>query len=309
MAFCVNCGHQLGDGAKFCDECGTKVSTTNTTQDEQRETAPDRQIHESISSPKTLVPHSGHPQKRIVVFAVIPIIMAILICGIVFFGVSYFNYRAAYKLLDECEYDAAYQAFLDLNGFLDSDEMAMETKYQKACHYLAKQNYRRAIALFGDVMDYKDSEQKINECMYGYVLDNKVDYDTETYNYLCLLKAANYKDSAAIYEDLYAWKVTILWSTGKYDTNYKTSFHKSNSVYCHFTLSGGTPGGKTALYYSGTEPYRVGGSFDGYYEDVVSGQSGWLWWEEGFSTTGNLNVYFYDEDQNVIGYSSVRITG
>lgn len=26
MAFCINCGHQLVDGAKFCHECGTKVT-------------------------------------------------------------------------------------------------------------------------------------------------------------------------------------------------------------------------------------------------------------------------------------------
>ena len=30
MAFCINCGHQLAEGAKFCFECGTKVEDGQT---------------------------------------------------------------------------------------------------------------------------------------------------------------------------------------------------------------------------------------------------------------------------------------
>ena len=38
MAFCMNCGKQLPDGAKFCLECGTKLGDTNAEQKTQRET-------------------------------------------------------------------------------------------------------------------------------------------------------------------------------------------------------------------------------------------------------------------------------
>lgn len=45
MAFCINCGHQLPDGAKFCFECGAKVSVPAASQNEQRKTVYDGEIH------------------------------------------------------------------------------------------------------------------------------------------------------------------------------------------------------------------------------------------------------------------------
>lgn len=38
MAFCMNCGKQLPDGAKFCLECGTKLGDINAEQAPKRET-------------------------------------------------------------------------------------------------------------------------------------------------------------------------------------------------------------------------------------------------------------------------------
>lgn len=43
MAFCINCGQKLAEGAKFCANCGKAVSSTNSTS--QRETVFDGEIH------------------------------------------------------------------------------------------------------------------------------------------------------------------------------------------------------------------------------------------------------------------------
>ncbi len=43
MAFCINCGQQLADGAKFCSGCGTAVNETN--QSTQRKAIYDGEIH------------------------------------------------------------------------------------------------------------------------------------------------------------------------------------------------------------------------------------------------------------------------
>ena len=43
MPFCINCGHQLPDGAKFCAECGSPVQATAQTQ---RKIVYDGEIHE-----------------------------------------------------------------------------------------------------------------------------------------------------------------------------------------------------------------------------------------------------------------------
>lgn len=45
MAFCTNCGHQLADGAKFCFECGAKVTTSTSPQREHRKIVFDGEIH------------------------------------------------------------------------------------------------------------------------------------------------------------------------------------------------------------------------------------------------------------------------
>lgn len=45
MAFCMNCGKQLPDGAKFCLECGTKLGDLNAEQATQRETTYDGKIY------------------------------------------------------------------------------------------------------------------------------------------------------------------------------------------------------------------------------------------------------------------------
>lgn len=44
MAFCSNCGHQLADGAKFCFECGAKV-TAPEPKETQRKMVYDGEIH------------------------------------------------------------------------------------------------------------------------------------------------------------------------------------------------------------------------------------------------------------------------
>lgn len=45
MAFCMNCGKQLPDGAKFCQECGTKLGDIKAEQTTKRETIYEGKIY------------------------------------------------------------------------------------------------------------------------------------------------------------------------------------------------------------------------------------------------------------------------
>ena len=45
MAFCIECGYQLADGAKFCFECGARVNASVSPPVEQRKTVYDGEIH------------------------------------------------------------------------------------------------------------------------------------------------------------------------------------------------------------------------------------------------------------------------
>lgn len=66
MAFCINCGQELAEGAKFCYECGADVGTVSTTHTNQRTTVYDGEIHkcpncgEILSSFISVCPTCGH---------------------------------------------------------------------------------------------------------------------------------------------------------------------------------------------------------------------------------------------------------
>lgn len=54
MFFCSNCGHQIKDGANFCPACGNKVDELVATQNQQRKTIYDGEIHKCPNCGETL---------------------------------------------------------------------------------------------------------------------------------------------------------------------------------------------------------------------------------------------------------------
>ena len=66
MAFCINCGYQLVDGAKFCFECGTKINIHSAPQETQRKIVFDGELHkcpncgELINSFELYCPSCSH---------------------------------------------------------------------------------------------------------------------------------------------------------------------------------------------------------------------------------------------------------
>lgn len=53
MAFCINCGHQLADNAKFCSECGTSTSAYKS-HTPQRQTICEGRIHKCPNCGETI---------------------------------------------------------------------------------------------------------------------------------------------------------------------------------------------------------------------------------------------------------------
>ena len=209
-------------------------------------------------------------------------------------------------------YDDRYD---DAEDIIDKarDKMTDET-YQKALEYEKNGNRSQAIELYETIDSYKDSEERINALKYAYVLENKNNTNSTTYEYLKDLKYDNYKDSKDIYNSLYAWKVSIVVnsSANDYTTN-RTSISRSSPIYFHIKLSGGPPNGSTRVRYSYELPNgRTGsGSHDGYWN---AGSSGSNYWDDGlyqnpaYGETGNLKMEYKDSDGNIIGSVTVRIT-
>lgn len=66
MAFCINCGQELAEGAKFCASCGNAVGASQNGAKEQRKTVYDGELHkcpncgEQLGSFVTSCPACGY---------------------------------------------------------------------------------------------------------------------------------------------------------------------------------------------------------------------------------------------------------
>ena len=187
-----------------------------------------------------------------------------------------------------------------------------EYKYSQACSALDDELYFKAIEAFEELDGYKDSEKKINEAKYKYVLDNKNNDNSTTYEFLSELKRIDYKNSTDIYDDLYEWKITMLAiNTSENDeTTNKNSISKYDTVYFHFRLTGGKPNETVRIKVVDIPP---NGNSGDYYFDSVWEDGDILWYSWGYNepqygTAGTLQCKFYDENNNLIGVASVRLS-
>ena len=227
--------------------------------------------------------------------------------------------EAIYELgraqMAEGAYDEASQTFVGLGDYADSADLTVRSIYEKGVSLFQAGEYREAYKVFEGLGDYEDSKAKVSEAMYGYVLTHKSNTDQYTFHYLQELKAANYSDAKAIYAELYQWKVTVTAiNTSEHTTTNLSSISKYRPIYIHFTVSGGGPDSYTMLKFKYTLPNGITGSYDFDGSIYYSGSDYTVFWEDGIYTNpyqgsaGTLSFWFYDEDNNLIGQGSVRIT-
>ena len=226
------------------------------------------------------------------------------------------RYLLAMSQLENKEYQNAYDNFTLIKDYEDSAAKRQESGYGYAQALMTDKKYQEAIDIFDSIGDYEKSADLKNQCYYGYVKANKNNYDNTTFEYLKELKSAGYKDSASIYKELYAWKLTAIVNTDTDDsTTDKSSISKYDSFYFHFDLQGGTPNEEIRIKYHITYPdgETTSGTWD---EDYVSGGLGYWSWEGGiyenpaFGVSGTLKAKFYNaKTGELIGEKSLKITG
>ena len=149
----------------------------------------------------------------------------------------------------------------------------------------------------------------IPQYKYNYVLDNKNNDNLTTYEYLKDLRKKDYKDSADIYDDLYEWKIKVIAINSSEDDEIttKNAIQTDTPVYFHLLLTGGKPNESVRIKVESIWPN--GKTADHLFEEKwTDGSYLWFGWEEGPLSTGKLQLNFYDEENNLIGVGSVRIT-
>lgn len=222
------------------------------------------------------------------------------------------KYEYGLQQMDAGEYDSAIEIFDGLGTYKDSKDQKTETRYLKGEKMIKDGQYKEAVELFSQILSYKQSESKRLEAMYGFVSASKDSKDSDTYTCAKILREAKYKDIEKIYDRLYKWDVSIVMNNSEKDTEKSMSkISKRDKIYCHVTLNGGEPDGKTKLKYSAT--YPDGSTSKGQWSDAwKEGEGGWasFWYDiPEYGSTGTFEVKIYNTaDGKLLGKSSVELT-
>lgn len=223
-------------------------------------------------------------------------------------------YNYACQELSAGRFSHAKNGFMRCAGYKDADDKYNEADYGYGCQLLDDKEYDKAVSVFKDLGSYKDSASKQLEAKYGYVVDNKRLKETSKYyGYINDLVDARYKDSRAIYKEIYKWTANIYAINNDEDdeiTN-ASSLSKYDTWYFHFELQGGPPNGTEQLYYKITYPDGTSNgkkSFTDKWEENTSGYvSAWHNAPRN-GRTGTCTVTIYDSNGNQIGSASIKIT-
>lgn len=111
------------------------------------------------------------------------------------------TYLSAKQFFEKGEFSEAYDIFLSLSNYRDSEDLKLESLYRTGIDNFEEQNFSMAAEIFESLDDYKDSVELRKECIYqeGLMLYNNGDY-FEAANKLTEKGMATYEDAAFLLE-------------------------------------------------------------------------------------------------------------
>lgn len=222
------------------------------------------------------------------------------------------QYRYGMERFEKKDYKTAYSVLSKIRSYKDVSEKYSEVCYQYALERLSAKAWSDAVDLFSDLGNYSQSITKLKEAKYGYVTANKNRSDRTTYTYLKDLIADGYRDCASIYTSLYAWHVSAVINDSDTNTTAeKSTISKYKTVYCHITLTGGTPGESIRLRADASWPNGASNSY--LFENMwYDGGTGYYccWYDTPANgSTGTLRIRIYNNaSDDLLGTFSVTLT-
>lgn len=223
------------------------------------------------------------------------------------------NLEQAHEFYDAGNYTKAFKAYTAIRNYDKKSEFFYDLCYKYGRVLLNRGEHTAAINYLKIGGNKHKVHALINEAMYRYINENGTDKGEGStfYTYIKKLKAENYKDSAKIYKEVYAWKATIIANDDENDeTTDMESISKYSNWYFHVALNGGEPGAMTKMKYKGIFPDGdiSTGSWD---EKWTSNDSGTCWFyyhSPEFGKQGTFKLIISDGNGNKIGEKTVKIT-
>ena len=117
--------------------------------------------------------HDPVKKKKLIIIITAATVVLIAAAGAIIFFLTAPSrgYSHAMDLKNSGDYQAAIDAFTEMDGFSDSEDQIIECRYLLALDAMANGEYDKAIGIFTDLGDYKDSADQIMECRYQKALD------------------------------------------------------------------------------------------------------------------------------------------
>lgn len=159
------------------------------------------------------------------------------------------------------EFDNAIETYKIAAEIQNNDEIQSKIRecyIDKGDNYYKNKSYKKALSSYKKAADIKlssDLEDKINDAKFGYVKNNINNDDDTAIKYMNELMDMSYPGIQKVYDEFYAWHVSIVANTSEedYSTDIQTASRK-DTVYFHVKLSGGEPDETLHLYYEITWP-------------------------------------------------------
>lgn len=159
---------------------------------------------------------------------------------------------------DPGSYDEALSPLGELDSEIASDDFKRDSYIAIGDNCVKKGKYAKAVSAYKKAQDIKDGNDvldKINSAKFEYVKAHSDEGGDHMASYLAELKKMGYPGINEIYDKYYAWHLRIVANGSESDfQTKKTSFHRSETVFFHISLSGGEPDEKIRLYYVATWP-------------------------------------------------------
>ena len=191
------------------------------------------------------------------------------------------DYKNCKELIWECYCSMADRYFKEgeYNKAIDTYNIAIDLKDDQSLHdkiwncyiaigdqHLNNGEYEKALSTYYVAADLKDNEEvqsKINLTKFTYVKAYKNDRTAKVEEYMSDLMAVKYSGIQEIYDEYYAWHVSIVANTSEDDNSTDVStVSRKDTVYFHAALSGGEPSEQIMLYYEVTWPGGQSQIFD-----------------------------------------------
>ncbi len=245
------------------------------------------------------------------------------------------RYDAALRLMENGGYEEAVALFTELKGYKDStqrisdtywlwaqeadaadqlaqalslyrkagtregsDQAIQDLSYRYGRALLEAEEYETAIPLLTACSGYQNADKLLMDAKFGYCSTHADNKNQTTYQYIKELKAAYYKGASALFDELYAWKVSVIaFNNDLFSKVDMAQISKYKNMYVHFKVTGGEPGETCKLWISLTAPTGESGSL--YYEDVKDGDElscNYYYFNPSQAPGGTLTFRAYDPD-------------